>query len=124
MGAWRRRRRRETFLVMEEAQHPRWSGEWDGGPATGFDDVEEAIVYSIARARTVIIQTLGDRTYWIGTQPPDGYDGLRAWPPAAVERREIERNFEAKRPAAAANQAARQAYESARGRDPVHACLL
>jgi hypothetical protein len=76
--------------------------------------------------------------YWAGERPSDeeGYEDLRAWPPSAEERRQIDTEYDAALAAAQEDDAAREAYERERerwlvahapelaGHGPTHVCLV
>ena len=137
-------RRHGTLFVLEDdppPTRPRWFCHWDGVPAPGFEDPEDAVSWGLERARTVIVRTLGTVFYWAGDRPSDWEDyelegGLRAWPPSAAERRAIDASYEAAVEAARAESAGRDAYENARlswlsehmpglaGSEPAHECLI
>jgi hypothetical protein len=133
--------RRGTLYVLEDdlpPTRPRWYCHWDGDSAPGFESVEEAVVWGLARARTIIVRTLGTVFYWAGERPADAddYDDLRAWPPSAEERRQIDTEYDAALAAVQEDDAARQAYERERERwlvahapelverGPTHVCLV
>jgi hypothetical protein len=144
VGRGERAERRGTLFVLEDdppPTRPRWFCHWDGAPAPGFEDLEDAVGWGLKRARTVIVRTLGTVFYWAGDRPSDWgkYDlegGLRAWPPSAAERRTIDAAYEAAVEAARAESAARDAYEYARlswllehmpglaGSEPAHESLI
>jgi hypothetical protein len=118
-------RRRGTLFVLEDdpddppSTRPRWFCHWDGAPAPGFENLEDAVSWGLERARTVIVRTLGTVFYWAGDRPSDwgDYDlegGLRAWPPSAAERRAIDAAYAAAVAAERAESLARDAYEYAR----------
>lgn len=131
-----------TLFVLEGDPAPtrsRWFCHWDGVSVPGFDTPEEAVVWGLAHARTVIVRTLGDVFYWAGERPPDWGDptiDLRAWPPSVSERRQIDTEYQAALAAVHEEQADRAAYERERerwlgihapefvGQDPVHECLV
>lgn len=136
--------RRGTLFVLEAdppSARPRWFCHWDGAPAPGFDNLEDAVSWGLERARTVVVRTLGTVFYWAGHRPPDrgdyGLQGpLRGWPPSAAERRAIDAAYEAAVAAASTESAARDAYEHARvswvqghvpelaGCEPAHECVI
>lgn len=136
-------RRRGTLFVLEDLppDRPRWFCHWDGAPAPGFDNLEDAVSWGLKRARTVVVRTLGTVFYWAGDRPSDWGDDdlegpLRAWPPSPAERRAIDAAYEAAVAAASADSAARDAYEHARmgwvrehvpelaGCAPAHECVI
>lgn len=131
-----------TFFVLEDdppATRPRWFCHWDGGKALGFDDVEEAVSWGLACARSVVIRTLGTVFYWAGQRPTDWSPGdaeMREWPPGRSERAKIDLDYTAAVHAADQEEAAYRAYERERedwvrahapdlaGSGPVHESLI
>ena len=135
--------RRGTLFVLEDdpPTRIRWFCHWDGAPAPGFDNLDDAVSWGLERARTVVVRTLGTVFYWAGDRPADWGDyglegGLRAWPPSAEERQAIDAAYEAAVAAACADSAARDAYQRARmswvtehvpelaGCEPAHECVI
>jgi hypothetical protein len=143
-GRGERAERRGTLYVLEDDPPPtrsRWFCHWDGAPAPGFEDLEDAVSWGLERARTVIVRTLGTVFYWAGDRPSDWGDHdlegeLHAWPPSAAERRAIDAAYAAAVEAERAESAARDAYEYARlswllehapglaESEPAHECLI
>lgn len=143
-GAMESAGRRGTLYVLEDdppATRGRWFCHWDGSHAPGFENLEDAVSWGLARARSVVVRTLGTVFCWAGDRPPGWRDSdlegeLRAWPPSAEERRAIDAAYEAAVAAARADSETRAAYEHARmswlaqhfpelaGREPAHECLI
>lgn len=131
-----------TFFVLEDdppATRPRWFCHWDGDDAPGFDDVEDAVSWGLAHARSVVIRTLGTVFYWTGKRPTDWNPGdaeMREWPPGQSKRQQIDVDYAAAVQAADQQEAAYRAYEREReqwvrdhapeltGSGPVHECLI
>lgn len=136
------RERSGTVFVLEDdppTTRPRWFCHWDGVEAPGFEDVEEAISWGLARARSVVIRTLGPAFYWAGQPPADWSPGdaeMRAWPPSQPERHQIDLDYAAAIQAAEQEEAVSRAYERQRddwvrayapdlaGSRPIHECVI
>lgn len=79
--------------------------------------MEEAISWGLARARSVVIRTLGPAFCGAGLPPADwspGDAGMRAWPPSQPERHQIDLDYAAAIQAAEKEEAAYRAYERQR----------
>lgn len=126
----------DVLYVIEDdppAVRPRW---YCHEYPPGFDDVDEAVVWALSRARTVIVRTLAPDFYWAGA-PPGGDDvEMRPWPPPASERARIDADYADAIRTAAADEHARIEYEHARdtwlaehasqhaGTEPTHSCFI
>lgn len=106
-----------TFFVLEEEPpRRRWYCHWDGADAPGFDSVDDAVAWGLQRARGVVVRTIGTVFYLVGDAPDDRDPGTgyRPWPPSAIERRQIDLDYQAACEATAEEEAVWAAYEAAR----------
>ena len=121
------------------ATRPRWYCHWDGAEARGFECVDEAVAWGLARALTVIVRTLDGSVYFAGERPSDWHASdpdLRQWPSSVTELQLIDTKYEVAVAEADANATARRVYERERGEwlrvrfprlanhQPVHECLI
>jgi hypothetical protein len=93
---------------------PRWSCHEH---VTGFDDIDHAVAWALQRARTVLVSTFDEGTYWAGDPPAGGGDSdaeLRPWPPSPVLRAEMDARYESARREVAAEDAAWEAFQRER----------
>jgi hypothetical protein len=108
------------------------------GEAPGFDDVDEAVAYGLARAGSVIVRTLACDFYWAGQEPDerDGHLRMLPWPPGDAQRRAIDAGYAEAVATAEEDRAAYEAYRAAgqawrsrvaphlAGCEPVHECSI
>jgi hypothetical protein len=129
-----------TVYVLEDpppATRPRWYVHWEGDEGPGFDDVDRAVEWGLARARSVVVRTLDTVFYWAGERPEDYEEGeILPWPPSERERRRIDVAYEAALAAELGEQDSRATYERERrewlgshapafaSRDPMHTCIV
>lgn len=86
----------DTLYVVEDdppPSRPRW---YCAEYPRGFDDVDEAVAWVLTQARTAIVRTVGGVFYYAGEAPSDPSDvkEMRAWPPSAADRAEIDAVYE------------------------------
>jgi hypothetical protein len=129
------------LFVLEDdppPTRPRWFCDWDGNAAPGFDDLDQAVAWGLARARGVVVRTLKGAFYLAGERPSDwGQDiEFSPWPPSPLDRRKIDTDYEEAMAAGYDDEAAWQFYEQDRdrwlaehapdlvGRTPVHECII
>jgi hypothetical protein len=130
-----------ALFVLEDDPPPtrlRWFCDWDGDAAPGFDDVDEAVAWGLARASGVVVRTLKGAFYLAGERPSEWGPDIEfsPWPASPLDRRKIDTDYEEAMAAVYDEEAARQVYEQDRdcwlakhapdlvGRVPVHECVI